>query len=108
MKGEKMGKYSNHNENLVSLRRIEGQIRGIQHMIEERKYCVDILIQVRAVISALACVEDKILEKHFEGCVTNAVNGRSKSEKQQKLKEIMLDLDRQQRISSNRTFFIFL
>ena len=85
-----MSKYPNHNENLISLRRIEGQIRGIQHMIEERKYCVDILIQVRAVISALACVEDKILEKHFEGCVTNAVNGRSKSEKQQKLKEIML------------------
>ena len=82
--------YPSHHDNLVSLRRIEGQIRGIQRMIEERKYCVDILIQMRAVISALACVEDKILEKHFEECVTNAVNGKSKSEKQQKLKEIML------------------
>lgn len=85
-----MNKYPNHNENLLSLRRIEGQIRGIQRMIEERKYCVDILIQMRAVISALASVEDKILEKHFEGCVTHAVNGSSKTEKQQKLKEIML------------------
>ena len=85
-----MDKYPNHSENLVSLRRIEGQIRGIQRMIEERKYCVDILIQVRAVISALARVEDKILERHFEGCVTHAVNDRSKNEKQQKLKEIML------------------
>jgi CsoR family transcriptional regulator, copper-sensing transcriptional repressor len=87
-------KYPSHQDNLVSLRRIEGQIRGIQRMIEERKYCVDILIQVHAVISALARIEDKILEKHFEGCVTSAVNGRSRSEKQQKLKEIMLLIKR--------------
>ena len=85
-----MSAYPDHSENLVALRRIEGQVRGIQRMIGERKYCVDILIQVRAIISALARVEDKILEKHFEGCVTHAVNGRSVSEKQQKLKEIML------------------
>jgi CsoR family transcriptional regulator, copper-sensing transcriptional repressor len=80
----------NHSGNLVSLRRIEGQIRGLQRMIQERVYCVDILIQVRAVISALASVEEKILEKHFEGCVTAAVNGRSAAEKQKKLQEIML------------------
>ena len=85
-----MDRYPSHQGNLISLRRIEGQIRGIQRMIEERKYCVDILVQVSAVISALARIEDKILEKHFEGCVTHAVNGKSKSDKQQKLKEIML------------------
>jgi DNA-binding FrmR family transcriptional regulator len=85
-----MGKYPDHSENLVSLKRIEGQVRGIQKMIEEGKYCVDILIQVRAAISALARIEDDILERHFEGCVTHAVSGRSQSEKQQKLKEIML------------------
>ena len=48
-----MGKYPNHGQNLIFLRRIEGQIRGIQRMIEERKYCVDILIQMRAVIKYL-------------------------------------------------------
>ncbi len=84
-----MGKYPDHSGNLVSLRRIEGQVRGIQRMIEEGEYCVDILNQVHAVISALARVEDKILEKHFEGCVTKAVNGKSAQDKQRKLKEIL-------------------
>jgi DNA-binding FrmR family transcriptional regulator len=84
-----MDRYPNHAENLVALRRIEGQIRGIQKMIQTRKYCVDILIQIRAVISALASVEDKILEKHFQGCVTKAALGKSLSEKQKKLKEIL-------------------
>jgi len=84
-----LGKYPDHSGNLVSLRRIEGQVRGIQRMIEEGEYCVDILNQVHAVISALARVEDKILEKHFEGCVTKAVNGKSAQDKQRKLKEIL-------------------
>ena len=84
-----MNKFPNHSENLVALRRIEGQVRGIQKMIEKREYCVDILNQVHAVISALARVEDKILEKHFEGCVTQTVNGKSLKDKQKKLKEIL-------------------
>ena len=81
--------YPSHNENIVPLKRIEGQIRGIQRMIENRKYCVDILIQIHAAISALARIEDSILEKHFQGCVTDAIKGRSQKDKQQKLKEIM-------------------
>jgi len=85
-----MGKYPDHSENIVSLKRIEGQVRGIQKMIEEGKYCVDILVQIRAAISALAVVEEKVLERHFEGCVTKAVYGKSQIEKQQKLKEIMM------------------
>jgi len=84
-----LGKYPDHSGNLVFLRRIEGQVRGIQRMIEAGEYCVDILNQIHAVISALARVEDKILEKHFEGCVTGAVNGNSTSDKQRKLKEIL-------------------
>jgi len=84
-----MSKYPSHTRNLVALRRIEGQVRGVQRMIEEGKYCVDILNQIHAVMCALARVEDKILEKHFEGCVTKAVQGRSISEKKQKLTEIL-------------------
>ncbi len=89
-----MGGHPDHGENVVSLRRIEGQIRGIQRMIGERKYCVDILVQVHAVISALARIEDNILEKHFKGCVTSAVKGRSPRDKEQKLREIMLLIKR--------------
>ncbi len=84
-----MSKYPDHSGNLVSLKRIEGQVRGIQGMIEKGEYCVDILNQIHAVISALARVEDKILERHFEGCVTKAVNGKSAADKQRKLKEIL-------------------
>ena len=82
-------RYPDHSGNLVSLRRIEGQVRGIQRMIEEEEYCVDILNQIHAVMSALARVEDKILEKHFEGCVKKAVKGKSAADKQRKLKEIL-------------------
>jgi DNA-binding FrmR family transcriptional regulator len=84
-----MGKYPDHADNLVSLKRIEGQVRGIQRMIEKGEYCVDILNQIHAAIAALARVEDRVLEKHFAGCVTQAVKGSSAAEKKKKLKEIL-------------------
>jgi DNA-binding FrmR family transcriptional regulator len=77
-----------HQDNMVALRRIEGQIRGVQRMIEDRQYCVDILNQIHAVKGALARVEEKILLKHFQHCVTAAIMGSSEKEKQQKLDEI--------------------
>jgi len=83
-----MGINPSHVDNIVALRRIEGQVRGIQRMIEERKYCIDILNQIYAVKGALGRVEEKILEKHFRNCVTEAVTGSSEKEKQQKMDEI--------------------
>ena len=84
-----MNKNPSHTDNLVALRRIEGQVRGVQKMIEERKYCIDILNQIYAVKGALSRVEEKILEKHLQHCVTYAVKGTSEKEKQQKLNEIL-------------------
>ena len=84
-----MEKHPNHADNLVALRRIEGQVRGVQKMIEDRKYCIDILTQIYAIKGALSRVEEKILEKHFRNCVTEAVKGASEKEKQQKLDEIL-------------------
>ena len=84
-----MKKNPSHEANLVALRRIEGQVRGVQKMITDHKYCVDILNQIYAVKGALARVEEKILEKHFQNCVTEAVRGSSEKEKQQKLNEIL-------------------
>lgn len=78
-----------HKEQLEYLRKIEGQVRGIQRMIEEGKYCVDILNQIHSAISALARVEDKILEKHFENCVSNAIKSGSAAGRKQKLDEIL-------------------
>ena len=89
-----MKQVTTHKEQLVFLKKIEGQVRGIQRMIEEGKYCVDILTQVHSVIFALARVEDKILEKHFEHCVANAMQGRSASDKREKLDEVLLLIKR--------------
>ena len=80
-----MKKNPDHVNNLVALRRIEGQVRGVQRMVEDRKYCIDILTQIYAIKGALSRVEEKILEKHFKNCVTDAVKGASEKEKQQKL-----------------------
>lgn len=84
-----MNNYPSHDNNLVALRRIEGQVRGVQAMIESRKYCIDILNQICAIKGALSRVEERILEKHFQNCVTNAIKGSSEKEQQQKLDEIL-------------------
>ncbi|ADQ15466.1 metal-sensitive transcriptional regulator [Halanaerobium hydrogeniformans] len=59
---------------IIRLRRIEGQIRGLQRMIEEDKYCVDILTQISASRGALKKVGLKILDSHINGCVKNAIS----------------------------------
>jgi DNA-binding FrmR family transcriptional regulator len=84
-----MKKNPSHEDNLVALKRIEGQVRGVQRMIEDRKYCIDILNQIYAIKGALGRVEEKILKRHFRNCVTEAVKGTSEKEKQQKLDEIL-------------------
>ena len=84
-----MKKNPSHQSSLVALKRIEGQVRGVQRMIEDRKYCIDILNQIHAIKGALGRVEEKILEKHLQHCVTEAVKGASEKEKKQKLDEIL-------------------
>lgn len=55
------------------LKRIEGQVKGIQNMVEEERYCVDILTQISAVRSAVNKVGTIILENHMKGCVTESI-----------------------------------
>lgn len=78
-----------HKDNLVALRRIEGQIRGVQKMIGDHKYCIDILNQIQAVKGALARIEENILKKHLESCVAEAIKGACEKEKQQKMDEVL-------------------
>ena len=84
-----MKQLTTHEEQLVSLKRIEGQIRGVQKMIEEKRYCMDILTQLRSIIGAIWRVQNKIFRKHLEGCVTHALKGKSETEKQNKINEII-------------------
>ena len=78
-----------HKENLNALRRIEGQVKGLQRMVEGEKYCIDVIIQIHAAIHALYRVEEKIFAKHLEHCVKSAFMGKSQSEKSNKIGEIM-------------------
>ena len=66
--------YSDQKDNYAKrLRRIEGQVRGIARMIDEDKYCIDVLTQISAVSSALRSVALNLLDEHLSHCVTNAV-----------------------------------
>ncbi len=78
-----------HEEELVPLRRIEGQLRGLQKMIGEKQYCIDIITQIHAAINALYRVAEKIFARHLEHCVTDAFRGKSDKEKREKIEEIM-------------------
>lgn len=83
-----------HEENLDRLARAEGQVRGIRRMIEEGAYCVDILTQIQAVQSALGAVGRRVLRKHIDHCVAEAMRSGSKKEAEKKSDELMTLLQR--------------
>ncbi len=84
-----MHKPTTHEEQLEFLKKIEGQVRGIQRMVEEKRYCVDIITQIHSVMGALQRVKEEIFKKHIEGCVVNALRGKSEIEKQKKISEVV-------------------
>lgn len=71
------------------LRRIEGQIRGLQRMLEEDRYCGDILDQIHSVQQALKSVGREITRNHLETCVTDAIRSGDREATQQTYDEIM-------------------
>jgi DNA-binding FrmR family transcriptional regulator len=66
---------------LTRLRRIEGQVRGLQKMIDEEQYCVDVLTQVSSVMAALQRVGMIVLEDHIQGCVRGAIENGNDSDR---------------------------
>lgn len=83
-----------HHDKLTALRRIEGQVCGVQKMIEEERYCVDILNAVGAIIGALKRVEAGILKDHLNACARTAFEGKSSKQKEEKLAELFGLLDK--------------
>ncbi|MBM3586062.1 MAG: metal-sensitive transcriptional regulator [Alphaproteobacteria bacterium] len=71
------------------LRRIEGQVRGIARMVEEDRYCIDVITQVQAVTAALRRVEEAVLADHVAHCVEGAIAGGNAAEQQRKVGELM-------------------
>ncbi|MGE5149882.1 MAG: metal-sensitive transcriptional regulator [Rhodospirillaceae bacterium] len=82
---------------LARLSRIEGQVRGVARMVDEDRYCIDIITQVRAVRAALAKVEQDILHDHLQHCVAHAFHAGSEKDRQIKIDELIEVLDSRQR-----------
>jgi DNA-binding FrmR family transcriptional regulator len=78
-----------HREEVVPLKRIEGQVRGIQKMIEEKRYCIDILTQLSSIVGAVRRVEENILNRHLRGCVRESFNKGNKENRSEKIDEII-------------------
>jgi DNA-binding FrmR family transcriptional regulator len=76
------------------LRRIEGQVRGLVRMVEEDRYCIDVLTQTRAVAAALRGVEDVILKDHVAHCVEHAIASGDPADQRQKITELLEVLGR--------------
>ncbi|MBI2094527.1 MAG: metal-sensitive transcriptional regulator [Candidatus Omnitrophica bacterium] len=76
-----MLKYPKHNSLLPRLKRIEGQIRGIIRMVEERRYCIDIIQQLTAARNAMDQASLQIMNSHINTCVSNAIRKRQGEEK---------------------------
>ena len=78
-----------HEETLHRLRRIAGQVQGIQRMVDDKHYCIDILTQIQAARSALRAVELQILKKHMDHCVRDAFASGSPAEADRKMDELL-------------------
>ena len=81
-----------HSDNIPRLNRILGQVEGIKKMIEDKRYCTDILMQLRAVRSALKSVESNILQKHLQHCVAQSF--ASDTDKNKKIDELKMLFDK--------------
>jgi DNA-binding FrmR family transcriptional regulator len=76
------------------LRRIAGQVRGIEKMIEQDRYCIDIVTQIAAVRAALRRVEQEALRDHVAHCVEGAISSGDRSDQRKKIAELMAVLVR--------------
>ena len=81
-------------ESLAALKRIEGQVRGIARMIEDDRYCIDVVTQIEAARAALARVESDLLRRHLAHCVKNAMTSRDPAEQEQVIEELISVLKR--------------
>jgi CsoR family transcriptional regulator, copper-sensing transcriptional repressor len=82
---------------LNRLNRIEGQVRGVARMIEDGRYCIDVLTQLQAVRAALARVETEMLKDHLGHCIEEAIVGGDQGQQRRKASELIQLLERSAR-----------
>ncbi|PZQ57325.1 MAG: transcriptional regulator [Phenylobacterium zucineum] len=90
-------KRENKDRLLNRLNRVEGQVRGIGRMVEEDRYCIDILTQLQAVRAALAKVETEMLRDHLGHCIEGAIVSGDKDQQREKAAELIQLLERTSR-----------
>lgn len=79
------------------LQRIEGQVRGLSRMVEQDRYCIDIVTQISAVRAALRRVEEEVLRDHVAHCVEGAIASGNRADQRKKIAELMEVLGRAER-----------
>jgi CsoR family transcriptional regulator, copper-sensing transcriptional repressor len=79
------------------LNRIEGQVRGIARMVEDDRYCIDIVTQIAAVRAALRRLEEEVLRDHVAHCVEHAIASGNKADRRRKIEELMNVVSRAER-----------
>ena len=82
---------------LNRLSRIEGQVRGLSRMVEEDRYCIDVLTQIQAIRAALSRVEGQVLKDHMDHCVMGAIAGDDLADRKAKASELIELLGRASR-----------
>lgn len=81
--------HPDHSRDISRVNRINGQLNAVKRMIEEKRYCPEILIQLRAVYAAVRSLESSILEKHLQSCVTEALSSKNPDHAKLKIKELV-------------------
>lgn len=83
-----------HSKEAVRIKRVRGQLDGILKMIEDRKYCPDIMIQVRAAKSAIQAIEHSILKTHLANCVSEVLHEKDEKKTNDKIEELIKLIER--------------
>ena len=84
------GDHPDHTKELARLKKIAGQVAGIQRMIEDQRYCIDIMQQLSAVKSAVVAVQSNMLETHLNACVTDVIKTKKDKDVKKKISELKL------------------
>jgi len=78
-----------HKEEILRLKKIEGQVRGVQKMIQDGRYCIDILTQLSSIVGAIKSVEGNIMDRHLKGCVRQPFDKGNRNDRQKKIDEVI-------------------
>lgn len=81
--------HPDHSEHIKRLNRVKGQIEGIERMILDRRYCPDIIAQLKAASAGLRATEAEVLKAHLRGCVSTALASKNAFKSEEKIQEII-------------------